>query len=110
MPRETWRRLDGSLGFAGNRVLQVPGFPLRLAGHAAGRVGQRFEPLVPDLATAVLADAVGALGLAVPGVLGLLTITLYDLLAGLVVRPLAPNLREIRFPHPFAPITQYPPP
>src|SRR5258708_25102975 len=65
MPRETWRRLDGSLGFAGNRVLQVPGFPLRLASHAAGRVGPRREPLVPHLSSAVLADAVGSLGLAV---------------------------------------------
>jgi hypothetical protein len=109
MSLEAGRWLDGPLGFAENQVLAVRALPLGLAGDTSGRVRQGGEPLVSDLATTVLADPEGALGLAVAGVCRLLTILLEDLADGLGVRALALNLCEVGFPEAFAHKNQYPP-
>jgi hypothetical protein len=109
MSLEAGRWLDGPLGFAENWVLAVGALPLPLAGDAAGGVRQGGEPLVSDLATTVLADPVGALGLAVAGVRRLLTILLEDLADRLRVRALALHLGEVGFSEAFAHKNQYPP-
>src|SRR5450756_3201989 len=90
MPPQPWRSLDGPLRFAGNQFsLAVPLLPGGLAGHAAGRVGQRGEPLVSDLSPAILTNAIGTVNFAIPGALGLLGILLENLPDGLGVRPVS---------------------
>lgn len=89
-------------GPVGVRALSIRDFPGRLAGHAAGRVWQRCKAFVCDLAAAILANTVSALGDSVAGVLFLLALLLEDLLDGLAIRSLALHLREIGFPKSLA--------
>src|ERR1700694_1120327 len=88
-------RASGRVGWAGSWAARRPRparrsavsgfgrFPARLAGHTACGFGQDLEPFGRDLLAAVLAGAIGALGLELARVLGLLAIPLEDRFGGL---------------------------